>query len=481
METNRRKFLQTAAISGAAAQYGPSLVAAPHRGTGDSASVADYLEPARQTAAWIRSTAIQQSAGIVWPSEPGKPETIGPDIYKGNAGTLIFFLELAQATGDSSYTEDAQRAADFVIERAPGIESSGFNHEGLAGAAYSVLETWKATGAAKYRDAAVSLTDLVAKRAQTTGDGATWGPGNDISSGDAGIIPYLFYAARALDRDDWRQLAHSAGKHLRVVTRTDRGATLQIPGAPARKIAMPNFAHGTSGVATVLAQLYSETREQEFLDVAISDANYLKGIARQDRESFLLYHHDPGGRDLYYLGRCNGPAGSAALFYELYRNTKDKQWLGIAERSAGAILKSGIPEQQKDWYPQLPLRVEYSVKPGHLPGFWNNISQCCGAAGIADFLLNLHQVTGKREYLDFARRALDNVVNRAFVDDKGYRWYQSEFRVQPWIIAAQTGYMQGAAGVGSALVHLHTALAGKYRAILFPYNPFPRDAAQAKA
>jgi len=109
------------------------------------------------------------------------------------------------------------------------------------------------------------------------------------------------------------------------------------------------------------------------------------------------------------------------------------------------------------------------------------ISQCCGAAGIAEFFLSLHQVTGKPEYLDFARRVLDNVVSRAFADDKGYRWYQSEFRVQPWIVAAQTGYMQGAAGVGSALLHLHTALDTTYHAVLFPYNPFPREAAEVKS
>ena len=102
-------------------------------------------------------------------------------------------------------------------------------------------------------------------------------------------------------------------------------------------------------------------------------------------------------------------------------------------------------------------------------------------AGIAEFFLSLHQATGKQEYQDFARRALDNVVSRAFSDDQGYRWYQSEFRIQPWIVAAQTGYMQGAAGVGSALLHLHTALENQYHAVLFPYNPFPRDAAQVKA
>ena len=474
MQTSRRRFVQSMAAGGAVAQYRPALAAASGRGGRGPGAVADYLEPARQAAAWIRANAIQQPVGIAWPSEPGKPETVGPDIYKGNAGTLIFFLELARAAKDASYSEDAQRAADYVIDRAAGIEGSGFNREGLAGASYAILETWKSTGESRYRDAAISATGLLTKRAQAAGAGVTWGPAFDISGGDAGVISYLLYAARTFDRDDWRQLARNAGKRLREIARKDAGGNLYWS-------ATPNFSHGTAGAATVLAQLYSETREQEFLDAALSGAAHLKSIARADRDTFLLYHGAPNGRDLFYLGQCNGPAGSARLFYELYRNTRDKSWLDITERAAGAILKSGIPEQQNDSYPQIPLRVEYSVKPGHLPGFWNNISQCCGAAGIAEFFLSLHQATGKQQYLDFARRALDNVASRAFADDKGYRWYQSEFRIQPWIVAAQTGYMQGAAGVGSALLHLHTALENKYHAVLFPYNPFPRDAAEVKA
>jgi lantibiotic modifying enzyme len=480
MNANRRTFLQTVGIGGALARYRPALAATPGAGTAGSGAATDYLEPARQAAAWIRSSALKQSAGIAWPSEPDKPETVGPGIYKGNAGTLIFSLELARATKDASYSEDAQRAADYVIDHAAGIKGSGFSRD-LAGVAWAILETWKATGETRYRDAALSVTDTLAKRAQAAGAGVTWGPAFDVSGGDAGIISYLLYAAKTFDRYDWRQLARDAGKHLREIAVKDPEGNLFWPGGLAAGITIPNFAHGTAGVATVLAQLYSQTRDQEFLDAALSGAAHLKSIARADRDSFLIHHHEPTGLDLFYLGQCNGPAGSARLFYELYRNTKDRAWLDITERAAGAILKSGIPEQQRDSYPQIPLRVEYSVKPGHLPGFWNNISQCCGAAGIADFLLGLHQATGKEQYLDFARRALDNVINRAFVDDKGYRWYQSEFRVQPWIVVAQTGYMQGAAGVGSALLHLHTALDGKYHAVLFPYDPFPHDVAQEKA
>ena len=41
-------------------------------------------------------------------------------------------------------------------------------------------------------------------------------------------------------------------------------------------------------------------------------------------------------------------------------------------------------------------------------------------------------------------------------------------------IQAQTGYMQGAAGVGSFLIHLATTLKGSPVKILFPEAPYGR-------
>jgi hypothetical protein len=40
------------------------------------------------------------------------------------------------------------------------------------------------------------------------------------------------------------------------------------------------------------------------------------------------------------------------------------------------------------------------------------------------------------------------------------------------VIAAETGYMIGAAGVGSAFLHLYQAEHGSYDPIVFPDNPF---------
>ena len=122
------------------------------------------------------------------------------------------------------------------------------------------------------------------------------------------------------------------------------------------------------------------------------------------------------------------------------------------------IVASGVPERQT-------------------PGLWNVVCQCCGTAGIADFFVSLWVATQEPEHLAFARRVADQTLSRASdLDGAGARWYQAWTRTQPWHVTAETGYMIGAAGVGAALLHLHLAERDRYRAILFPDNPFPRRA-----
>jgi lantibiotic modifying enzyme len=122
-------------------------------------------------------------------------------------------------------------------------------------------------------------------------------------------------------------------------------------------------------------------------------------------------------------------------------------------RSANGILTSGIPEKRT-------------------PGFWNNVSQCCGSAGIAQFFLDLYGLTKDPAYLGFAQKMTDDLIARATRDDKGTRWVQAENRTEPDRLVAQTGYMQGAAGIGVWLLRLDGAQRGRAPFIRFPDSPW---------
>src|SRR5262249_16155635 len=179
----------------------------------------------------------------------------------------------------------------------------------------------------------------------------------------------------------------------------------------------------------------SETKKKEFLDAALAGAKYLQSIADTEGDGCLIFHNEPDGKDLYYLGWCHGPVGTARLFYRLYQATGDKTWLGGTGQSARSVMARGIPEKQT-------------------PGFWNNVSVCCGSAGVAEFFLSLHRLTRDPTYLEFSERVTAQLLAKGTRDEAGLRWVQAEHRVKPELLIAQTGYSQGAAGVGMWLLHL---------------------------
>jgi len=166
-----------------------------------------------------------------------------------------------------------------------------------------------------------------------------------------------------------------------------------------------------------------------------------------------VFHHEPDGKDLFYFSWCHGPAGTAALFHRLGQVTGEARWAPWVERGAHSVLHSGVPEQRK-------------------PGFWNNLSQCCGDAGVAEWFLDLHRLTGRPEYLAFAQRATAYLLTRATRTEAGLCWIHAERRVAPEKEEAFVGYMLGAAGFGLLFVHHYEQERGIERAVRLPDSPW---------
>jgi hypothetical protein len=82
---------------------------------------------------------------------------------------------------------------------------------------------------------------------------------------------------------------------------------------------------------------------------------------------------------------------------------------------------------------------------------------------VAEYFLARYARTERREDLDYARRQADDLLRRGSADGESERWVQAENRVSPTELAAQTGWMQGAAGVGAMLLHLDAAMRGDRR------------------
>lgn len=379
---------------------------------------------------------------------------MGLDLYNGMPGVVLFLHELARASGEARWDDAASAGArhlEVALERTDPKDLDAGLYTGLAGLAYLFLRLER-DGRMSPRGPARRALDALLGRAREAPGGVHWNGSHDIISGNAGIGLLLLRAHQLYGDAECLEAARQAGDRLLAVATSARGGLLWLPGEQVRRN-YPNFSHGTAGVAYFLATLFERTREQRFLDGALAGVRYLEAIAVHRGGGTLIHHHDGGGEDLFYLSWCHGPPGTARLFHRLHRVSPDPRWLDWIGRLARATLESGVPEQRT-------------------PGFWNNISQCCGNVGLGEYFLDTAGLAPTEPGTALVRRILDDTLRRGTRDAKGLRWVQAEHRVQPENLVAQTGYMQGAAGVGTFLLKLDAFEQGQPWTLWLPDSPF---------
>ena len=72
----------------------------------------------------------------------------------------------------------------------------------------------------------------------------------------------------------------------------------------------------------------------------------------------------------------------------------------------------------------------------------------------------------------FAIRIGEYLKSRAQADGGGLKWIQAENRIEPDNVQAQTGLMQGAAGIGLFFIHLAELDGNAQTANRFPDSPW---------
>ncbi|GAA2208213.1 hypothetical protein GCM10009850_036710 [Nonomuraea monospora] len=420
------------------------------------------LAAAIGAARWVRSATAGDGAGRHWLAnpDPGGRSALAPapaSLYAGAAGIVLFFLELAAATGDEGYLEDARAGVRYLASAWRGVAGVGFHH-GLSGIAVALCEAGWVLGDGTAEEAAAAVLERVARAARpmSPDQQAPGWTGDPALRGDGGVVLALLHGAAMLGLPHLEDLAAEAAQ---------RAARLAVPGhrfgdCPGlpRDAVTPGFVAGTSGTAFVLARLYGATGERCFLEAARRGAGFVRAVSVVTGGHVAVPHHLPQGRGLFYLGFCSGAAGVARMFCELYRVAGDPADLDWAERLAAGIVASGVPARR-------------------VPGLWDTACQCCGVAGLVELFAGLWAATGRPAYLDFAVRLGEHLAARSrAAGDGGLRWYQAYRRSRPGEVSADTGYMAGAAGIGAALLHLEAALRRapeRRRMILLPDNPFP--------
>lgn len=455
-QPNRRDAIASGLSLSAALLVGPDLLAGLEASPGRGGNAErPYLDVAQQVGRWIARSAIVDDKGMRWPADPANPKAPDLDLYNGTPGVIPFWLELHAATGDARARENAGAGADYLLSTLPtGKTPSSGLYEGLAGIAWVLAMTHRATQEGRHGEGAARAHAMIKAAAEPdpSGKGVRWADSTDIISGSAGTGLYLLWAQRELRDPSSLDLAVRAGLAL-VAAGEPVGDGLRWKVSATIPRNYPNFSHGTGGVAYFLATLHQATGERAFLHAALAGARYLDSISTATAHGGrMVFHSEPGNEKLFYLSWCHGPSGLARLYHRLGVITGDRSYLSSVEQLATATVDTKVPERS--------------------PGFWNNISQCCGNCGVAEFFTSLYLARHDKRHLAFAVRVAQDAIARGTVEGDGMKWVQAEHRTSPNAVVAQTGLMQGAAGVGLAMLHLDGALQGRPAAVLLPDNPF---------
>jgi lantibiotic modifying enzyme len=414
-----------------------------------------WLAAALKADRWLAQSAQVGPNGIAWPADPAAPQRISPDLYNGMAGIVLFYLELHNATGSADALKMARGGADYLMASLPdepGNRPMGL-YTGVAGTAIVLAHALHATKDERYQAGVRKALSLMNRAANRTGLGVEWNESTDIISGSAGIGLALLALRDKTREFDTNDLAKQAGERLierSQLVDTAKRTWLISPQNPRN---YPNFSHGTAGVSYFLARLSATTADKGHLDAAMAGERYLQSIATTvPNGGRMIYHSAPGNEQIFYLSWCHGGAGTARLYRALAAISRNAEW-----------------DRRVD---ELALGIRHMKVPERSPGFWNNISQCCGNSGVSEFFLGLHRRSQNPDHLAYAEEIGHDTLRRGTAEGDALKWVQAEHRVRPELLVAQTGLMQGAAGVGLAMLHLDGARQGRRPFVRLPDDPF---------
>ena len=413
-----------------------------------------------------------QRDGAIWRGHDHPKAKPNHSLYHGAGGVILLLLELHAQSDDPTLMARATAAGDEILAYlAAGPALSVNSSTGWAGYVFVLNELAKATGENRFRQGAVDCLKRIAVLARPLGGGVGWvetAPFADItgfseereiydqSVGAAGVILTLAYAHREGLDDGALPLALAAGERLlEVAEPTEDGLRWRMMADMPFQFTTPNFAHGGAGVGYALVQLHRITGEAKWLDAAKEAARYTMSRAHATGpRGRLVCHNEDTRKPIFYLGACHGPAGTGRLLIELAELTGEARWTEDLHALMSGIEEIGAPETRS-------------------AGFWNNHGQCCGDAGVGEFALLAAGRTGRPEYVQVARRCAEVILDAAETADGRRRWRHAEHRDRPDFLQAQTGYMQGAAGIASFLQHLSGTLEGAPVKIRMPDWPSP--------
>lgn len=366
----------------------------------------------------------------------------GADLYSGTTGIALFLAELYQFTHDRQQLrtiEGAVNQAWSIYARLPVNTQHGF-YSGATGIAFALIRI----GELLQRDALIERGFSILLKLQ---DVPLDVKNIDVISGGAGAIPALLYLAKKYQREELTEFAKMHGRHLlQLAVHGQHGCSWSTIGTEVRSN-LTGHSHGAAGIATALLELYSATKDRDYLDTARAALQYERHWFDQEQSNWADLRRfakveTVGESDRQKItcsmAWCHGAPGIGLsrlrnrqlLMQMTDANVSD---LEAIEQDLDAALHSCSAALMLAW---LPGKLNYSL--------------CHGAAGNAELMIEAAE--------QLKRPALKSVAEKVALD--GHTFYVKQGL--PWPcgnagVGESPGLMLGIAGIGHFYLRMYDA------------------------
>lgn len=352
-----------------------------------------------------------------WPMVPTATANDPCNLQHGAAGILGVLARHLQLTGDERTAETVTAASGWICERLqreperpPGL------YFGAAGAVWALHDAGVALGDDKLVDRALELAGALP---------TSW-PNPDLTHGTAGVGLTFLHLAQASGDDAFLRRADGAADALVAAAhQTDDGLLWWAPESFPSLFAGQRsygFAHGTAGIGYFLLEHAQATGREDCAALAVGAGETLLAAAicdsAADGGSARWASEPAASAPMAYW--CHGSAGIGTLLARLYGLTGDEEFRPGAEAAARAVVEHawGIP-----------------------------LGQCHGAAGNAEFLLDVGEVLDDPGYRAQAAAMAQNVFAQ-----RVYRDGRAVFPGEDGTVALE--WASGVAGILAFLLRL---------------------------
>lgn len=417
----------------------------------------------RGAIAWLDKQALPVlgvEGAVSFPTSEGQRGVMQTCVYGGSAGVLLFLENAAAVLDDAKARDLADRTAKG-LRSARSVDSRGqvtwskhammgkaglYTGDAGVGQAFLVRHLLRRDDAALAT--AIEVGDALLARAREEDGGIAWDQQADLIFGNAGTALFLLELGQVSKQARFLDAARAAGRALveaavRVPSKV--GDEQKLPtwvfAMGGRQVHMPNFSHGTAGVAYALVRIGAALGDAELLAAGKDGAQWLIEHAVADGEGLKWAAAE--GQAHFMGGWCHGPVGTARLFLLLHAVTGEARYRDIATKGARFVVD----------YAAAAEKPAADGKPRYVPP-----SYCCGVAGAVEFFCDLHRVTHAPEHAAFAQKAGQYLLDVAIADGDGRKWKNGQSVPGGPVAADSSGHnvdlMLGAAGEALALLQL---------------------------